>query len=442
MSDKTTSPDYTAVVTYTYLVGVYLAINAIKDAWLLVEGPDCSYLKTQFVQGNHDWMSTLTSVSGFHRVANTALHPVGVIGSREKALRDTLMRIASHEATAGVFLTSMPMAFITGADYGRLCSEVEKETGKQTILVPGKSLSGDWMDGYEETLLALARSLDLSGGRQSPEKVAIVGHLFDRNEEDQRANVRHLRKLLSDIGLEVVSIWLEGQSFHELQAIRDAQTILSFPYGRRAAAEVARRTGARLLECELPFGLCATERFLRHVGQNTDRDPNKVIDRELSEVVPRLEWVIPYVFQNRRFGWIGDPVLGKGFVEFARTLGAHVAFAVITNPPRRAKDLKAAIDLDTRLLVFPRRKTMVNFVRQAVAELNVSLLVTNHAGVGLAPVAFVEFGFPSMYHHCLFERPFLGFHGAIAFADTMANAIRHQEVIEGRFTSGWTRHRT
>ena len=67
--------DFSLRTTYTYLLGVYVAVNAIKDAYLLVEGPDCTYMKAQYIQGNHDWLSTLTSVSGFHRIANTALHP-------------------------------------------------------------------------------------------------------------------------------------------------------------------------------------------------------------------------------------------------------------------------------------------------------------------------------------------------------------------------------
>jgi hypothetical protein len=67
--------DFSMRATYTYLLGVYLGVNALRDAFLLVEGPDCTYMKAQYIQGNHDWLSTLTSVSGFHRIANTALHP-------------------------------------------------------------------------------------------------------------------------------------------------------------------------------------------------------------------------------------------------------------------------------------------------------------------------------------------------------------------------------
>lgn len=427
------SPDYSIRLTYSYLVGVYLAVNAIRDVYLLVEGPECVHVKTLFIQGNHDWLSTLTSVSGHHRVANTALHPVHVVKSREDALRETLTRMANHEHVPAVMLTSMPLAFITGADYERLCGEVNEATGKPLIHVPGKSLSGDWLDGYAETLLSLARQLDLPNGKADSRKVAIVGHLYDRNEGDHRANTQSLREMLAALDLDTVSIWLEGQDFADLSSVGDAGTILSFPYGRKAAKWIARRTGARLVECDLPFGLEATERWIRQLGSELDRkqQAEALIDRMLQEVVPSLEWVIPFVFQNRNWGYIGDPYLLRGYDEIARTVGARLDFACITNPKRHLKGLDDELLDRTEFLAWPRRKEMLRFVGSRIDEHQVSVLVTNNAGVGIASearIATVEFGFPSYYHHQLSPGPFLGFRGFLAFIDRVANAARRQEI--------------
>ena len=67
MGDDSDSEEFSPRLAYSYMVGVYLAVNAIRDARLVVEGPDCTYMKAQYVQGNHDVLSTLTSVSGYHR---------------------------------------------------------------------------------------------------------------------------------------------------------------------------------------------------------------------------------------------------------------------------------------------------------------------------------------------------------------------------------------
>jgi len=50
----------------------------------------------------------------------------------------------------------------------------------------------------------------------------------------------------------------------------------------------------------------------------------------------------------------------------------------------------------------------------------------------LADAAAVEFGFPSVYTHALFDRPFLGFPGFMAFVDTLANALRQNDLARAR----------
>ena len=416
----------------TYMIGVFLAVNAIRDAYLLVEGPDCIHMKTQFVQGNHDWLSTLTSVSGYHRVANTALHPVQMTASREAELHKFLVRIAERPNINGVLFTSMPMAFITGSDYDRLCLEVAEASGKSIVHIKGKSLSGDWLDGYEESLFSLARQLDLSGGSPDPNKVAVIGNLFDRNEGDHRANVRELRRMISALGLETVSIWLEGGNFADLARVRDAGAILSFPYGRRAAKWAARRTGAQVITCDLPFGLSASERWMRQLGEalGREREAEAFIDRELYEVAPALEWVVPFFFQGRRWGFVGDPHLANRLREIAETVGARLSFAAITNTATHERELEEKLVEQTKVLVYPRQRTLGTFVQETIQAEVVSLVVTHSDAMPGSSVATVELGFPSMYTHYLYDRPFLGFRGFLAFIESMVNAIRRREVEE------------
>jgi len=433
LAQEPAGPDYSQRVTFTYMIGVYLAVNAISDLFLLVEGPDCSYMKTQYVQGNHDWMSTLTSVSGFHRVANTALHPSQMTGSREEGVQEVLLRIAQDDAVPAVALTSMPMAFITGADYERLTRVVHKATGKTAIHIPGKSLSGDWLDGYSETLLALASQMDLSGGRRDDRKVAIVGYLFDRNEEDHAGNLRELRRVFEALGLELVSVWLDGSRFGDLAKVRDAGTILSFPYARKAAKKLARRTGARLLEVDLPFGLEASERFVRGLGDafGCEGRADAFVDQELSRVIPKLEWVVPFLFQNRRMAFLGEPHVLPGLKDMVSMLGAELDYAVITNQAHHAQGV--ALD-GCAVLVYPKMKEMMRFVTRRALDCEVHLLVTNNMGIMGAEGAILEFGFPSAFRHALYDRPFLCFSGALSFIDSMANAMRMHEVELARRT--------
>jgi nitrogenase molybdenum-iron protein alpha/beta subunit len=430
--------DFSMRVTYPYLLGVYLGVNALRDAFLVVEGPDCSYMKAQYIQGNHDWLSTLTSVSGYHRIANTALHPSMMTASREEPVRELLRRVASQPATGGTLLTTMPMAAITGADYDRLCREVARETRTDVVHVPGRSLSGDWLDGYDRTLLALARQLDLPRGKPRARRVAVVGYLHDRNEDDHAANLRVLHEMCEALGLELTSVWLSGGRVRELRAVADAATILALPYGRAAARQLARRTGAAVVDLPLPFGLRASEEWLRVLGDRfgVAERARAYVERQLAGIAPRLEWLVPFLFQNRTVGYVGDPHLLPGFREIVELLGARLRFAVLTNRPAHAAAAQPALD-GVASLAWPKLKAYLRFLCRQLLDGELHLLVANNYGmsVPLPDAAVVEFGFPSVYSHALYDRPFLGFPGFLAFVDTLANALRQNDLSRARAAS-------
>lgn len=426
------SDEYSPRVGGSYLVGVYLAANAISDCRLVIEGPDCAYMKTQYVQGNHDILSTLTSVSGYHRVVNTALHPAVMTQSREEPLQSTVEFVAKRPSTAGVLISSMPMAFVTGADYERLCRNVQSATGKDVVHVRGLSLLGDWLDGYQETQRSLAKQLPLSPRTEpaDPKKVAVVGLLWDRNEYDNVANLAQIREMVSAAGLELTSVWLSGDSWESLKRVGEAGTILSLPYGRQAAKLLAKRTGAALLELPLPFGLTACEEWMERLGEQFGAQAacNAYVDRKLASIVPRIEWAVPFQFQGIRAGYIGDPHLLPGFADIIQTLGGAMGFALLTNRPAHAQGLTELLK-GFKHMIHPRQSSYSRDGMLMAMEAEVDLVVANSDGLMVGnDCAIVEFGFPSMFSHALYERPFLGFGGFMAFVDTLNNALRRQEV--------------
>mgnify|MGYP001468163223 FL=1 len=155
--------------------------------------------------------------------------------------------------------------------------------------------------------------------------------------------------------------------------------------------------------------------------------------RSLSRIVPALEFVIPFVFQHRRVGYVGDPFLVRGLRETLELLGSELSFAVITHPRHHLAGLAEALGPATERLEWPRFKEMIAFLRDRVASRNIHLLITHSGAIGLVTghsLATLEFGFPSFHTHCLADRPFLGFGGVLSFVDAMANALRMAEVAQ------------
>lgn len=424
--------DFTERQSYPFMVGLYLAVNAIADAYLLVDGPDCAHMKTQYIQGNHDWLSTLTDISGLHRVSNTALHPFHMAGSREDELVDKLTRIASFKDAGVVLVSPMPMAAITGVDYDRLARIVDEKASQCPVAhIPGRSLSGDWLSGYGLALSTIAKTMDLSEARPHPERVALVGYLMDRNEGDHQANLRDLATLLSGLGLELCSTWLSGGPYDDLKNVREAGLIISLPYGRRASRILSKRLDVPLLETALPFGLDGTTQWVRAVASATNRNDRgeEVIDAGLLRATPPLQWVVPAVFLHRTVSFIGDPHLLEGFLSLTAELGCRHGPMVVTAGAGHSPALDR--QQNELSIVFQPTRTKLMEHLEPLRRNSVDLIVTNSSGCSLigGSTPVLEFGFPSYFTHALYQRPFLGFDGALAFIDSMANALRTIDLL-------------
>jgi nitrogenase molybdenum-iron protein alpha/beta subunit len=424
--------DWSERVSLSFTIGVYVAVNALADAYVVVDAPDCAHLKTQYVQGNHDWFSTLTSVTGVHRVANTDLHPWKMVVARDDQVQALLQQLAGYPGAGVVLITSMPMATITGVDYDRLTRPVAEATGKMVASVPGNALAGDWIDGYADSLKALARVVPLEGAAPQPGNVAVVGYLMDRNEGDHRANLRELERLLGDLGLKVVSVWLSGQGAADLAKVRDAAAIVSLPYGRAAARILGQRLEVPVIEAGLPVGIQGTERWLTRIAEAlgcTDRLA-AVLDRELRATVPLVEWVVPHYLVQRSLVHVGDPHLGLAVDELAAELGLRVERHFVLGRRAHALELLARCGED-RVVVDPKRTQMDHALRDMIADGRCDVLVTNSLGYQSGPcrAAQVELGFPSFFTHVLDERPTFFFRGALSIVERIINEMRRSELI-------------
>lgn len=448
-----TDADLSIRATFPRSIGVSLAINAVPDAYLLIDAPHCAYRRLTYIQGNHDLESTLSLFPGLPRVTNTELTPLRLVTKRDEELVDCLRALAGAPHAAVVLVDAQAMAAITAVDYGRLCRVVSDETGVPVLPVPHRSITSDYLTGYASVLEALAAGLPLEpkpSGRGS--RVALVGYFHDRNEADHRANLKELHRTFEALDLELVAVWLSGRPTRELRRVAEADLILSLPYGRRAARVLARRLGCEHVPVDLPFGLSSSIRFVLTLGAVTGREDaaRRFIERELHHVLPKLEWLVPFALTHRRLGYIGDPHLYRGVREIAALVGCTVRLAAFTNlaqpagaaevPAREVshelpEDLRALLDpgidhpdLDPPILEYPAVRTLHETLEEMGRNQEIDLLVTNSFGFLTRRMGVLELGFPSYHTHVLYERPYLGFPGFLAFVERMTNSIRQFEV--------------
>jgi len=424
----------------SFMTGVYLALNALDDAFLLVDGPPCSFFRTAQIQGNHDWQSCLVDSDGHHRVADTDCTTERVALGSEDRLVARLREMDSLAACRTILMTAMSMVDVTGRDYRRIIEEQRRKLATPLVWVPPGSIAGDWLDGYAAVLEALAAQIRLDPkATPGPAAVAIVGHLMERNEADALANLAEMRRLLAGLGLELVSCWLEGGCLHQLQQVARAGTVLSFPYGRKAARTLAQRTGARLVECDLPLGLAGTASWLRRLEQQIEAagQAEELIQRELAVAVPRLQWLLPHGLLGKRVALVGDPYLVWSLAGFCREMGCKPVLRVVWAEAHDGPSGDVAGADAGELLVHPGEEQLRAAIDRHLEQDGIDLLLTNSQALVLlchqsgAPLPFMELGFASYHTHALLERPWLGMRGVLTLVERMINGMSQAAVYRG-----------
>jgi len=406
-----------------YLLGVYLAANAVKDICVVVDGPDCVTQKADLIWGNHDLFSTLLSCEGRHRIICTMAHPFSSDRSPDTKLAVLVGKVARSGEFGAVLLTALPFSRISGVDYSGIAAAVNAVT--PVAHVPAKSMDMDWLDGYDEALDALARS-SITGGKFKKRKrtVVLVGYMMDRNEFDHAANLAELRRLLAAAGLEVVSVWPSGGDCAALARAGEAGLIVSLPYGRKAARTLADRFATPLVETGLPLGIGGTLDWLGTVmrAAGAGKVLPGAIQQEARRAAALIAPVLPALL-HKKVLFAGEPELYSAFAAFAGELCMEAACSFF-NTRRRPVRVQGRPAL---ALFNPDVDAAGAAVRQLPAYLKPDLAVGNSFALSegmTCSLPFMELGFPSYTHHCLLDEPYLGFSGARVLAARLLNCLQ------------------
>jgi nitrogenase molybdenum-iron protein alpha/beta subunit len=407
-------------LNFTYLNGVYLGINALRDAYLLLDGPPCGYNKLYFIHKTHDLFSDLSRRDSNHRICCTEVRVDRLVHERDRLISQLLLRVSRRKDCGVVFVCSMPVATLTGVQYDLIINRASRKTKTPLIEIPSRSLQSDWLGGYEETLLAIAGNIPLKSRAARKGNVAIVGYLFDRNEGDHLGNLAELERIFKNLSLKLVSVWLSGCSFGELGSIEKAATIISLPYARSAARQIARRTGADLIELDLPLGIGNTADWINAIAARLKRkkEARLFIDKELQELIPIANLVVPGYLLGKKFMFFGDPYLAGAVTSALCESGGQTERAVIFG--RKNSD-----DGTTA----PFKRTWEPSYGEAfrLDTAGTDIFIGNAQIGSLLNLKndqkpFIEFGYPSFNYHCLRMAPFLGFKGYINFLNRIVNS--------------------
>lgn len=408
-------------INFPYLLGVEIAMNAIPDAHILMDSSDCIMALPEFIK-NHDLNSTLLDAAGFHRIFHTNADIHSAARNRTGEIAASIRLLADSGRVKTLFVSPTPMTIITGYQYDKIIRDMKIEERLPVIELTRKGLLGDWLDGYADTLEAIANRAKFScdGG---PRSAVIVGYFMDRSEEDNLGNIRELKRIAAEgLGLDVVSVWLENKSIDNLMNGVKPAYVISMPHARKAAAALAEKAGATLIEAGIPIGLNGTREWLMSAAEilgETARAEN-FAKAELSRLAPKLEWAIQKYFMGRLITYSGDPHLASGLRGLVEEAGcAFRRGALFADTEKISGPADDSGESELRTSAFAEALRAHEKIRPADLHIANSIAAKEiRQAIGSqAPV--LEFGFPSYNFHALHDTPYIGFRGAMSFYNRM-----------------------
>jgi len=273
----------------------------------------------------------------------------------------------------------------------------------------------DWSDGFGDALCALAGSVDFGQTKKSPYAVAVVGLPITRNEWDCRADVAEVSRLVFDgMGLTVACCWPAPGTCADLSLVARAGTLLALPDGRAAARLISARTGAAVVDVDLPLGFDGTVRFMNTAAAALGRGPRtaEYVQAELRRVTPRFEWVVPHSLLHRRVKLVGSATFVAAMWDFLLEVGCDVCGAALAGGIARGIPLPGNDD--------PEPDEPVNIV---IGNADAADWCSTNS------VPFLESGWPCRGAHSFYPRPSLGFDGAAAILQDVVNRMNLFEIL-------------
>lgn len=406
----------------TYLVWVLLWINAIKDSYLWIDSPDCFFFKNDFVQWNHDITSNLRQADWKHKFLSTIADADNVIWNRNNRFIETLKIVYEQDFVKQLFVSSMPMSQIVWTDYDWIIKEVKEsyKTNKPIFNIPSRSMTDCWLDWYSDLLFSIAKNIDIDWWKTEKTNIAIIWNLFDRGEWDCIANVEELKRIIESLGLNVVSIWLDWWKFEDILNVKNAWTIISLPYWRKAAKKIANRLDADLLELDLPFWFDKTGEFINTIWEhfNVEEKAKKFIEKELTlyNKIDIIKWVIPHTFIWKKISFYWDPYLLNWIVDLSNTLWFELEKIYIHWEEKHISNNKS--------IVIDKDKVVGYFNNEEDVD-NIDLFISNsHNKLNwYSKTKIMQFGFPSYDYHVYTYEPYFWYKWTLLFINRIANML-------------------
>lgn len=267
------------------LTGAILAIEGIRDAAVLLNGPTgCKFYHGAIVEGQLPRESSYDPLRfrdefyfGQPRVPATYLDGQDyVFGASEKLER--ILPVVASRGHSLIAVINSPGAALIGDDLDRFVSSAKLDV--PCVSLESTGYSGTLEEGFQEALIATLRTLEPPCRQESPRVVNLVG--LSIGQKHWEGNCLELERLLSLCGVSVGTVLSAGATVKSLRDLRSASlnVMVHEELGDRLASWCQGQYGLKTLRpcAGAPIGFDQTEAWVRGVCEALGVSPEPAIE--------------------------------------------------------------------------------------------------------------------------------------------------------------------
>jgi len=333
-------------------------------------------------------------------------------------------------------VTTTPLSVIGDDVRGLLRAKPRRA---RIVHVDGGGLLGGAADGYARALRALVREVMRPDVPRRPGSVNLLGLSIGqlRWEDD----VAELRRMLASLGVEVNAVLTAGSALEEVERAPAAElnVVVHPEYGASAAREMGRAFGQASVGADgyAPYGLAATEAWLRGVGEALGLPMARVEATLAAEAAAIRRRIVPPLAALDRT----RPLKGRTVAVFAEAapavalsaflvdyLGLDLALLGLKSGGPVAEAQLRRLEGDLGPVARVLREPDLATTRATLAEVRPDLVFGSGfersaaLDAGLPASCCVDFGYPLWHRAVVTERPFVGYRGVLTLVEDVLNA--------------------
>ena len=414
-----------------FLEGAFLALNAIPDAYAVIDSPHCEMERAYKIGIWSDRFSNLAGHGAYahdRRVYPADWESIGEIRGTEEELRRALETVASRHPGKRIFLLRSFLSMMIFTDLQGLSNEISEKTGSPISIVHQSTLDDDWVDGYRRVNECLIELIVQDQGADTP---LVSGFSLLRNEADEIGNVAEIMRLWNALDLPQPR-WLFDGKNPSLDPVSKNAVRIIFPFDFEYDGE---EDNENFLKSDFPIGVEATTEFLEALARRFDRMDlaEKFIDSEKQRIRPLLQPSVHRSLAGKGAIVVGDPWRARGLWRALRELGLDVPLVVSTRKAGAVFPKKEELEArGTEVWVDPDFNELRDYLGQSVPIGLVDFFVGSGTFRDIAKefsLAYLESGFPCYTQHFITPSPIMGFEGILHLAQRLDNASAEQKYL-------------